>query len=385
MAFILVILTFIGGVFATQVLEYFGVDSFIRFKNKLSEIQKKKRFNRLSSIKLDKWLIDYYKQNGQSDFLYNASIGNTTQQIPFITKSNWHGVVIHNHFQLTLSDPLIKSDLKIDKNLIKRRKMFGHELWNGSLFSLNKIVEKKDSIELIIGLCDYFQYLSTSGKLEDQTLYFKSLQRKKYFTTIEQIASCSMKVHGIGMICLIAIKDQSNYKFLLQKRTHKTVSNGGKYAAIPAFAFQPINEDYQNEVEFKHQILREYYEELHDREDLILRNKHLAFDWFYNHPPIKRLISLIDNDKLEILPLGFGFDALNGEPNIAFLTIIKDEEFWREERREIVYNWEVDSIIELDYKDSSLENMLKEGSCHYGSLFALSESIKYLDVLKNNE
>ena len=220
-------------------------------------------------------------------------------------------------------------------------------------------------------------------KLEDESLRLKSSIRKKYFTSIKQISNCSMDVHGIGMNCLIAINAGDTYKFLMQKRTHKTVSNGGKYATIPAFAFQPINEDYKNEVNFKHQILREYFEELHDREELILRNKHLTYNWFYKHPPIQRLLKLIDNGKLEIIPLGFGFDALNAEPNIVFLLIFNDEDFWIEEKAEIIFNWEVDSIKEIDYKDDILENMLKEGICHYASIFAISESIKYLDNQKS--
>ena len=101
-------------------------------------------------------------------------------------------------------------------------------------------------------------------------------------------------------------------------------------------------------------------------------------NWFYEQPAVKRLLALLENGKMKITPLGFGFDAISGEPNVAFLVMIDDEKFWEEEKKEIVFNWEVESIVEIDLKDERLENMLKESDCHNGSLFAISEAIEYL-------
>ncbi|MBK6932341.1 MAG: hypothetical protein IPH12_16375 [Saprospirales bacterium] len=228
---------------------------------------------------------------------------------------------------------MVRSDIRIDKKFINKRKSLGHDLWDAPLFALVEIQEAEKKVELKIGLCTYFQYVSSCEKIGEESINNKRKLRDKFLPDIETVSKCPLNAHGIGVAFVIAVKEGDTYRILLQKRGMSTVNHLGTIASVPTFAFQPIKEDYENEINIEYQFLREYYEELHDREDLIKRNKNLAYNWFYNHNPIKRIRDLMAKELFEIVPLGFGFDALNGEAILAYLAIIDDEDFGKMRRR----------------------------------------------------
>lgn len=380
MDIIIYIISFILGVICTLIVEHYILKIFRKSKDKVLEIKKKHRFGLLTSKNINDWLINYYRNKNMDKYIYNARIGNTTKPIPFLTKDNWYGINARN-LQITLSEPFKISDYKVDNKLIQKRLKLGHNLWNDNIFTAYRIVENNNSLKITLGLCEYYQYLSFSGKLEDETIKSKSGFRNNVLSAYNHFCDSSKNVSGLGMACLIAVKSDNTYKILLQVRSGETVNNAGKYAVIPAGAYQSMHGDYENEKNFEYQILREYYEELFNQEELIKRNKHLSFDWFYDHPPVLMLKTLLNNNKAKIIPLGIGIDALNGEPNIAFLMLINDENFLNKIKQKIIFSWESNLIIEKNIDDAFFEKNLSEGNFTNGSAFAISESIKHIKGL----
>jgi hypothetical protein len=379
MEIFIAVVTFIALVFATMILEYFGISIKDLIIKKVKKLRLDKRNKKINAPGLYNRLVDFYLQQNMIESLYLAEIGNKKRKIPFITRENWFNNKFRENLVINLSQPLKRSTDKVDIKFIKQRQYYGHALWDDPLFTLTNIFEKPNSLELEVGVCNYFQYVTFSGKLEEETYNSKTKLRKKFLSTWEQITSFDKRTFGLGTICLIAIRHENTYNFVLSIRSIKTVAYGGKIGGLPSFAYQPFNNDYQHEIDYNHQIMREIYEELYDNEELIHKNNHLAYNWFYTENSVQRLREALDKNQIEFIPLGIGIDALNGEPNLSFLILIKDREFWENEKSYMKINWESDDYLEKSFTDPFFENLIESDNWQCGSIFTISESIKYLN------
>ena len=384
------LLGLIAGILGNIVLEAFGIKLFneLREKYKKSQIENYKWM--LRDPKLSEWLIKYYDRKNQKAFLYNASINGVQKQVPFIAKPSWYGDFFSEKADFKLSYPLINPKKIKNKRFINRRIWLGQNLWDGPLYSLDKIEENDNEISLIFGQSSYYHFVNTCGILEQETLnkVFKSSStpiRDRYFEGIESVSECSYS-KGVGVHCLLAIECEGKYKILLQERSHETVNYGGHFAVIPTFAYQPMAGNHEKEFDLTHQFYREYYEELLGGSEKVSKpGKEVVYNWFYVDPAIQRLIGLKKSGKLKLIMLGFGFDALNGEPNIALLVLITDSQFWAQEEKRLIGNWETDDIDILYTDNAKISDYLSSNRLLPGSAFTLSEGLKILQRMQQRK
>ena len=63
-----------------------------------------------------------------------------------------------------------------------------------------------------------------------------------------------------------------------------------------------------------HNVLREFGEELFDIEELERDRGYVAFDWFYEVPPVKELRDLLATGEAQLLLTGVAVNLLNLRP-----------------------------------------------------------------------
>ena len=117
-------------------------------------------------------------------------------------------------------------------------------------------------------------------------------------------------------------------------------------------------------------------------EELTGRTKHYAFDWFYELDEIRQLKDQVSRGELRLRVLGFGFDLINCEPNLALLATIENQAFSETLRRRVKGNWEVKQISSLGLDDPRLANLLADGKLSPGAAFAYSEAVQFLITLE---
>ncbi len=334
-------------------------------------------------------LYKYYKKRKLEDILYQAEIGHIKKRIPFLIYKNWYGNDFQKKLKITLSNPIKNSSIEVDNKFIDLLREYGYELFNDPSFFVTSINETDQKIELELGICDYFQYVSSCGKLQYETILNKEKLRNMLLSSEEKLIDFTNRTCSLGTICQIAIKNGESYNLVIVGRSEKTVSHGNKPSAIPCFSFAPFTYDVLNEISYKHQIIREFYEELYNKDAFIRSNKHLSYDFFYHDRAVSLFIENLNDKKIELIPLGFGFDALNGEPNLSFLILIKDREYWLKEKKEIELNWEANgkymTFVDKLFDDPSLGDLIESDNFYIGSIFAISETIKYLKAISNLE
>jgi hypothetical protein len=263
----------------------------------------------------------------------------------------------------------------------------GQNLWNAPLFHLVKIHELDDNLNLELGICDYFQYVSACGPIEQETIKATQFEkastplRNRFAPNLDKLAQCPMGAHGIGVHSVVAFRNNTSYEILLQRRTHDTFGYGGVIAVVPSFLYQPLQNP-SEEVSLFHNFLREFYEELYNKEEVVKNSTHVSFDWFYDDKPIARLLDLYKSGVFTLEFTGFGFDALFGDVNIALLACIEETESIEREYRQFRSNWEAKGIDRLDYQLPLLAEYLKDRRLHPGSAFALSKAVERLNKLK---
>jgi len=102
---------------------------------------------------------------------------------------------------------------------------------------------------------------------------------------------------------------------------------------IPSFMFEPAVWWYEEEYSVRHNIYREYLEEVLGRKDVERPKGEYGFDFFYEDPNLKYLQHLEKKDKAKFYFTGIDIDLLNLRPEICTLLLIKDPSWIINQRR----------------------------------------------------
>lgn len=342
------------------------------------------RLTRLRSEKLRNWLIDYYIKNGFEANLFMASINGEKKQIPFLTKNNWFGKCFDTKTLLKIGNDRDSCDVKVDKKFITKRKLLGQTLWDAPFLCLKKISETEFSITIETIKCQYYQYVSKCGLLEEETIKLinrkrkKSPLRDKYARTLDHLINGRLSANGIGVQSLIAFKSTNGYEFLLQKRSDKLCIAPGYTAVVPCFGCIPWEDSNEESDILLFNFLKEFYEELYNQEELIENTKRLREDWFFDREPIRTLLELKRKGEFTLHAIGFGFDALTAEVNISLLAQINNTDFIKQELRRMQYNWEIKGIETINQGSKKMAEWLKSGELLPSCAFAISNALKII-------
>ena len=91
--------------------------------------------------------------------------------------------------------------------------------------------------------------------------------------------------------------------------------------------FQPVVRCYKEEYSVRHNIYREYLEEIFGRWDLDKPSEKLSHDFFYEEPILQYLIQLENEGKAKFFFTGISINLLNLRPEIHTLLLINDPEW----------------------------------------------------------
>ena len=145
----------------------------------------------------------------------------------------------------------------------------------------------------------------------------------------------------IGVAVLTVFKHNGDYQMIVAQRSAKLATGAGLYHIVPAFVFQPSGPDtfYAAEWSVKHQIIREFGEELFAMPEFdqwnddnpvgALREAPLqSANYFYNQPPVANLRAMLADGHAELFLTGVAFNLLSCRPEICTLLVIHDADWY---------------------------------------------------------
>lgn len=336
------------------------------------------------------WLLEYYLDRDRLDDLYLLVDGNRRRIVPFITRPSWTNQDFDEDVLLVQCSPHRRSDTEIDERVLRRRRAYlavddeNGEPWNDPLAVVEKVEETDEGPRINLGLAEYFQFLSACGALEDET--YAAVRNPRNATpirdavlgSVDDAAEARRGAHGFGMQCAFVFHDEGRLRVLIQRRSQSVSIYGGALAVVPVFGCQTMDLSDRTRVSVFHNFLREVFEEMYGGEEVEKRGNRVDPTWFYQEPPIARLIAARESGVLDFRILGFGFDALNGEVDICGLAYIDDPEFARRELPSLKANWEIQDINCWDLFGDDLTEALFAGEFSPGSVYTLAEARLYL-------
>lgn len=397
----------IGAVFGLLLPKW--LNSFLSWR-KSRRLKKRRSFLR-ENEKIDKWVENYYKQNGNDYIFFDCKIGTFEKKIPFITKEEWTSnekICLQNNNLLNYAETNDQGFIT-NERILKKRRELGQRIFNDPTLYLDRIETSGNSIKLHVKDCDYYNVATSLISLEEET--YRAIRKKtsqnlpirdKYLPNISEIEKLLIKPFSMGCSVALALKTESSYELIIHTRSHSTICAGGLKTVIPNFGLVPIFGGIKklalkketrdkltsgpNHNLIYYNFIKEYLEELFDYEDLIKSidsNKANPF-WFYDLPEARFVSELINKNKFICEFLGFGFEAVNGTAMITLLGIINDEQSCSELKNSLKLNWEVSrrkGMIEIDFVDidaPELEILLKNSAFTASGAFAISRAIKVL-------
>ncbi|HEX8557409.1 MAG TPA: hypothetical protein VF668_04880 [Pyrinomonadaceae bacterium] len=336
-----------------------------------------------------KWLIQYYLDRNRLDDLYAVKFDGKHRYIPFLTKPAWHDEPLNEDLIVNRSAVLPRSKARVNKRIIKKRKhLIGLDnngrLWDDPILCVSSIATEGRP-RLTVELANYFQYLSACGGVEEET--YNAINwpgrltplRDNFVSDVDTLSSCGLKAHGMGMQVAFVYKDTDDYKILIQRRVFSVATYGGALAVVPTFGCLPVGGESESEISLLHNFLREFYEELYSSPEVERESSHIDPKWFYHVDPVSSLVALHDSGDFVFEILGVGFDALNGEVNIAALALINDIEFMRRQISMMKANWEINNIYPISINSPQLQDDILNYQFQPGSAFAITKALQRLN------
>jgi hypothetical protein len=336
------------------------------------------------------WLLEYYLHRDRLDDLYLLVDGNRRRIVPFLTKPSWTNHGFDESTLIEQDSPHGRSDTAVDEEILRRRRAYlvvddeDGEPWNDLLSVVSEVRETDDGPRIKLAMAEYFQFLAACGALEDET--YAAVRNPRAATpirdavlaSVEDAAEARRGAHGFGMQCAFVFHEEGRPRVLIQRRSHSVSIYGGALAVVPVFGCQSMDLSDRTPVSVFHNFLREAYEELYGGAEVEKRGNRVDPTWFYQEPPITRLIAAHEDGGLDFRILGFGFDALNGEVDICGLAYIRDPEFARRELPSLKANWEIQDISAWDLFGVDLTEALFAGEFSPGSVYTLGEARRHL-------
>jgi hypothetical protein len=229
---------------------------------------------------------------------------------------------------------------KAGESYRKLRIAAGAKMWNGDIYRMVKF-ENKDSLKIYCSIGKYFTAFETCHMLELELLTKFAEKHPQNKDEFERFFQNELKlrrlVHNsikeptgisaiIGVSTLILFQHKDHWKTILIKRSENVATFSGFIHVTPSFIFQPIIGDYDEEFSIKHNIYREYLEELFNA--LEPPKKQVSPHYFYGHPNLKYLMKLEKEQKARLLFTGVAINLITLTPEICTLLQINTNEWY---------------------------------------------------------
>jgi len=359
------------------------------YKNYLS--QKRKQLQ--NSPKVRNFIFRYYADKDASDDLFECNIQGYIDRILFLTNNHWINKNIDifrvpNVIVQAQSTPL---QYRINKRMIKKRKLIGQRLFDDNVLYLSRILP---SGEIEAKICTFFQKLTLIDKLETETLnaakcpIIKTRTRDTVLQNFNKALKPMNLPISLGCHVVLMLKLDGDLYVALHERSEETYIYGGAIATVPVFGMVPIPtyvstivpDTLKQNILF-YNIIKEYCEELYDKEVLQGKENHNDPFWFYEKiNEAKELIFSLQNNTSHCKLLGYGFDAISGLSILASLLYVENETLARNIFDNCKANWETSSRGIKFYKTNApeLRQFLEKARYQNGTAFALSQALEFM-------
>lgn len=326
-----------------------------------------------------------------SDKLYNCRIGNISIIVPFLVNDEWKNInidIMNNPYILTYVNTN-KCNYPIHKRMIKNKIKRGTRLFNNSSLFLHRIVYNNNNVYFEVGEYNYYQRISYVNDFEKETFNcahrIKNPKlRKRFLPNVDNASIASENTVPIGCDTVFAIRINDEYKICIHERSSITVNYPEGYMVVPSFGFGSIKNINNNPLLYS--FLKEYSEEIFNREELDIDDNHVNPCWFYNqYEEVKDILDLINDNKFYLHLIGCGFDAISGFFNITLLAIIDDIQLSQKIYNNCKGNWETSNhnIKFLSMASEDMHNIVQSGKLSPSSSFAISRALQILNERNN--
>jgi hypothetical protein len=240
-----------------------------------------------------------------------------------------------------------------EERIIRTIEDRGSEIWNGDTFSLAELRldshGRAESMDAYVG--SYFDMVCSASYLEYELLdalrqtegrpfALGSLPVRQQTLALFSTPGACLRAGGgidavIAISTLVVYLRQGEYWIMCDVRSKKVAEYGDLYHVIPSFIFQPVvaptRYNLQVEWSVRHNIYREYLEELFR----VPETQHAAGAvdprYFYGHPNLRYLQRLLTTGVADLKGVAFIFNLLNHRPELCTLLLIRDEEWYRKQ------------------------------------------------------
>lgn len=368
------------------VFEYLLITRWIPFyysSAKAIELRKKKKL--YYSNKTTDCMRTYY-----GNYLYNCKIGTTSKQIPYIVMPEWTTLQIDAYLNKSILKP-IQTDActyPIHKTMIKRRQKQGQRLFDGSSHFLHQVVYNNGDINFELGEYEYFRRISYVHDFEKEGFEWvwkgrrnKTTLRQKYLPVPVSASLLSPNTVPVGCDVVIALLLNGKYHICIHERSEVTVNYPGGTMVTPTFGLEQLSHPGIDNL-LLYACLKEYAEELYNREEVEDISSHPSPTWFYyQYQEVAEMRQLLSQGKAKFILSGCGFDAIGGFMNLATLLVVDDAH----SAEKIFYsshgNWEArtGSVRFVPIDSNELETLLQSNKLCPASAFAISRAISILN------
>ena len=217
----------------------------------------------------------------------------------------------------------------------------GRTLTNGKSFVLDKLetVERDGQLKIHGKLGNYFDMLATCDVLDHELRRYglsehnqlpHRTQFHEHVTPQTMFYTSDGRCPIIGAATLLVFNHEGVYKAIVVQRSSNMATGAGLYHVMPAFVFQPSEPEafYQHEWSMKHQIIREFGEELFGMPEYADWDDPQEYDYFYSHPSIIDLQAMLNDKRASMHFSGIAYNLLSLRAEICSLLIIHDADWY---------------------------------------------------------
>lgn len=226
--------------------------------------------------------------------------------------------------------------------------------WNGATYVMQQLKTSGPGCKLHCKMGRYFQAAATCDALEQEliealsqrpgsALTLEALPRRRWLH--DRLSGEDPVLLGAYRSAAIAIStlivffhgELNRHCFLIHERSTRIQAHPYRFHVIPSFMFQPTVRPDEPHLEYsvRHNILREFLEEVYNVPDVRKEHGEANPKWFYEERPVKRLLRMLNSSdptsRADLYYTGLAVNLMNLRTEICTLLLIRDSKWFQEE------------------------------------------------------
>jgi CRISPR/Cas system CSM-associated protein Csm2 small subunit len=251
-------------------------------------------------------------------------------------------------FSKDFQNKSIKNEEELKKNIESLIENLPDNPWDDKTYTMEEF-SFKNSLLLSCSTGTYYRALKSCDMVEIELLRefsddkvnnetYENITNRLYLMSFI-LSKGNPLYHSLGRSVAIGIStlivfpyNNKEYATFLNERSKSVAVHQNLLHVIPSFMFQPVSGFYEDEFSVKHNIYREYLEELFYKseisESVERPSGEMHYQFFYYNDNLRYLQSLEENKNARFFLTGLCINLLNLRPEICTLLLITDPEWY---------------------------------------------------------